>query len=81
LAELVDAAMALNWLSPLGNEDEPPLVEDPLVWNWETAAVELDEQLAAPRGAVVDLPAIEAAAVHTEPAMDGEFEDALVAML
>jgi len=75
LAELVDAAMALEWLTPDGNNEEPLLFEDPAVMPRHTAPVNVDVEPILAAAAAVAFDSLALESVDEQPALDAELDD------
>jgi hypothetical protein len=75
LAELVDAAMALEWLTPDGSDEEPLLVDDPELTPWPTARGDVDDEPVPAAAAAVAFDSLAPKAVDEQPAVDADLDD------
>jgi serpin B len=80
LAELIDAAMALEWLTPDGNDEEPLLVDDPAQMPQYTAPVNADNEPipASAETVALDWPSLKG--VGEKTSFDAELDDDLLAV-
>jgi serpin B len=80
LAELVDAAMALEWLAPDDNGEAPPLVEDPELMPRYSAPGDVDDEPIFPAAAAIAFDSLALTTVDEPSAVDAELDDDALAV-